>query len=94
MGPGGYRFTDYVKIGLPLTLIVMLVCVWLLPVLWSAQALARGTLLGRWLHEDIFYRNRTVLHGEAPICRMGPVARTACTAAARIPGAVFSAGPG
>lgn len=36
MGPGGYRFTDYVKIGLPLTLIVMLVCVWLLPLLWPA----------------------------------------------------------
>ena len=34
MGPGGYRFTDYVKVGLPLTLVVMAVSVWLLPVLW------------------------------------------------------------
>lgn len=36
MGPGGYKFTDYVKIGVPLTLIVMLVSVWLLPILWPA----------------------------------------------------------
>jgi di/tricarboxylate transporter len=34
MGPGGYRFIDYVKIGVPLTLIAMLVSVALLPVLW------------------------------------------------------------
>ncbi|MCU0561863.1 MAG: SLC13 family permease [Desulfobacterales bacterium] len=34
MGPGGYRFTDYVKVGVPLTLVVFCVCVWLLPVLW------------------------------------------------------------
>lgn len=36
MGPGGYRFVDYVKIGVPLTLVTMLVCVWLLPLLWPA----------------------------------------------------------
>jgi di/tricarboxylate transporter len=36
MGPGGYKFTDYVKIGVPLTLVVMLVSVWLLPILWPA----------------------------------------------------------
>lgn len=36
MGPGGYRFTDYVKVGLPLTLISLLVSVWLLPILWPA----------------------------------------------------------
>jgi di/tricarboxylate transporter len=34
MGPGGYRFTDYAKVGVPLTIVVMLVSVWLLPVLW------------------------------------------------------------
>ncbi|MCJ8501659.1 SLC13 family permease [Desulfatitalea alkaliphila] len=34
MGPGGYRFMDYVKVGLPLTLVVMAVSVALLPVLW------------------------------------------------------------
>ena len=34
MGPGGYRFIDYVKIGAPLTIITMLVSVWLLPILW------------------------------------------------------------
>ncbi len=34
MGPGGYRFTDYMKIGIPLTIIAFLVSVWLLPILW------------------------------------------------------------
>jgi di/tricarboxylate transporter len=34
MGPGGYRFIDYVKIGVPLTLLALLVSVGLLPVLW------------------------------------------------------------
>jgi di/tricarboxylate transporter len=36
MGPGGYRFTDYVKMGVPLTLIALVVCVWLLPIIWPA----------------------------------------------------------
>jgi di/tricarboxylate transporter len=34
MGPGGYRFTDYLKVGVPLTLVVIVVSVWLLPILW------------------------------------------------------------
>jgi len=34
MGPGGYKFMDYVKVGTPLTLVAMIVCVALLPVLW------------------------------------------------------------
>jgi di/tricarboxylate transporter len=34
MGPGGYRFIDYVKIGAPLTLLSLLVSVLLLPVLF------------------------------------------------------------
>jgi di/tricarboxylate transporter len=36
MGPGGYKFMDYVKVGAPLTLVVMAVSVWLLPILWPA----------------------------------------------------------
>jgi di/tricarboxylate transporter len=36
MGPGGYRFTDYVKVGVPLTFIALAVCVWLLPIFWPA----------------------------------------------------------
>jgi di/tricarboxylate transporter len=35
MGPGGYRFVDYVKIGAPLTLVALLVSVALLPVLFQ-----------------------------------------------------------
>jgi di/tricarboxylate transporter len=34
MGPGGYRFVDYVKVGAPLTVVALLVSVALLPVLW------------------------------------------------------------
>jgi di/tricarboxylate transporter len=34
MGPGGYRFVDYVKVGAPLTVVSLLVSVALLPVLW------------------------------------------------------------
>src|SRR6185369_5811424 len=31
MGPGGYRFRDYLKIGLPLTILIFLIIVGLLP---------------------------------------------------------------
>jgi di/tricarboxylate transporter len=39
MGPGGYRFLDYVKVGLPLVLVTMLVVVLLLPLLWPLGGL-------------------------------------------------------
>lgn len=32
---GGYRFTDFLKIGIPLNLTYMVVCVILIPILWS-----------------------------------------------------------
>jgi di/tricarboxylate transporter len=34
MGPGGYRFVDYIKIGVPLTIVTLIVAVILLPILW------------------------------------------------------------
>jgi di/tricarboxylate transporter len=34
MGPGGYRFSDFVKIGVPFTLMIMVVSVLLVPVLF------------------------------------------------------------
>lgn len=34
MGPGGYRFVDYIKVGVPLTLVVLLVTMLALPLLW------------------------------------------------------------
>lgn len=34
MGPGGYRFIDYVKIGFPLTAIVFVVTMVMVPLLW------------------------------------------------------------
>jgi len=35
MGPGGYRFSDYFKVGLPLTIIVWLVVVFVMPLFWA-----------------------------------------------------------
>ncbi|MEE8278276.1 MAG: SLC13 family permease, partial [Thermoanaerobaculia bacterium] len=34
MGPGGYRFLDYVKVGLPLTLVCLTVVLLVLPIFW------------------------------------------------------------
>jgi di/tricarboxylate transporter len=34
MGPGGYRFTDYVKLGLPLTAVFFVATVVLVPLIW------------------------------------------------------------
>jgi di/tricarboxylate transporter len=34
IGPGGYRFADYIKVGLPLTLLVLIVVLLVLPIFW------------------------------------------------------------
>lgn len=34
MGPGGYRFADYMKVGIPLTLVILVVLMIFLPVFW------------------------------------------------------------
>jgi len=34
MGPGGYRFIDYLKVGVPLTIVVFVTVMVLLPILW------------------------------------------------------------
>ncbi|MBL0714545.1 MAG: anion permease [Desulfosarcina sp.] len=34
MGPGGYRFTDYLKLGVPLTLVVLVTVMLVLPLFW------------------------------------------------------------
>ena len=34
MGPGGYRFRDYLKVGWPLTLLVFVLVMALLPIFW------------------------------------------------------------
>jgi di/tricarboxylate transporter len=33
MGPGGYRVIDYVRVGAPLTVVVLALLVWLVPLL-------------------------------------------------------------
>jgi len=37
MGPGGYRFRDYIIVGLPLTLLVFVIIMVLVPLLWPLQ---------------------------------------------------------
>ncbi len=34
MGPGGYRFSDYLKVGIPLTVVVLIVTLLILPIFW------------------------------------------------------------
>ena len=34
MGPGGYRFVDYLKVGVPLTIVDFITVMVLLPILW------------------------------------------------------------
>lgn len=41
-GVGGYRFSDYIRIGLPLNLLVMAVVVILAPLFWPLTPLAGG----------------------------------------------------
>ena len=38
MGPGGYRFRDYVKVGVPLTIVVLIVTMLVLPWVWPLMA--------------------------------------------------------
>ena len=33
-GPGGYRFTDFTKVGVPLQIILAVVCILLIPLIW------------------------------------------------------------
>jgi len=39
MGPGGYRFADYIKLGVPMTLVIFVVVMILLPIFWPLQPL-------------------------------------------------------
>ncbi len=34
MGPGGYRFADYLKMGIPLTIVILLITLVMLPFFW------------------------------------------------------------
>jgi di/tricarboxylate transporter len=34
IGPGGYRFTDYIRVGLPLIVVVLIVVLLVLPIFW------------------------------------------------------------
>jgi di/tricarboxylate transporter len=34
MGPGGYKFIDYMKLGVPLTLVILAVLMVIIPIFW------------------------------------------------------------
>jgi Na+/H+ antiporter NhaD/arsenite permease-like protein len=55
LGPGKYSFSDFVKIGVPFTVLVMVVCVLLIPVLFPFLSIRPGqaTLPGRKLQRRI-----------------------------------------
>lgn len=38
MGPAGYRFSDYIKVGLPLSVLVLLIVLFILPIFWPLSA--------------------------------------------------------
>ena len=40
-GPGGYRFTDFVRVGVPLNLLMMIAAVILVPLIWPFSLPAR-----------------------------------------------------
>jgi di/tricarboxylate transporter len=33
-GPGAYKFSDFIKVGLPLNVLLMLVAVYIIPMIW------------------------------------------------------------
>jgi di/tricarboxylate transporter len=39
-GPGNYRFTDYLRVGVPLNLLLFLVALWVIPMFWPLVPLA------------------------------------------------------
>jgi di/tricarboxylate transporter len=38
-GPGGYKFSDYVKVGLPLSIMLWIVATLVIPILWPFKTL-------------------------------------------------------
>jgi di/tricarboxylate transporter len=34
MGPGGYKFSDYIRVGLPLTIVCLITVMLVLPIFW------------------------------------------------------------
>ena len=43
LGPGQYRFGDFVKVGVPFTMVVMLVTVFIVPWFWSVAGVNKST---------------------------------------------------
>lgn len=41
-GPGGYRFLDYIRVGVPLTLVLFVVAMLIVPIFWPFRAVVTG----------------------------------------------------
>lgn len=39
MGPGGYKFSDYIKVGVPLTLVIFVLLMIVIPIFWPLNSL-------------------------------------------------------
>lgn len=37
-GPGGYRFRDFLVVGLPLTFLILIITIWMVPSIWPLRA--------------------------------------------------------
>ncbi|NQY43439.1 MAG: anion permease [Legionellales bacterium] len=40
LGPGGYHFTDYIRLGLPLELLILIVALPILPIVWPLEVIS------------------------------------------------------
>jgi di/tricarboxylate transporter len=38
-GPGGYKFSDYVRVGLPLSITFWLIASFVIPILWPFESI-------------------------------------------------------
>ena len=38
--PGGYRFTDYLRLGIPLNALLFVVAMWVIPLYWPFRLLS------------------------------------------------------
>ena len=49
-GPGGYTFTDFLKIGIPLKLLVFVVAMVTIPIFWPLSPAGMREALSTYLH--------------------------------------------
>ena len=40
LGPGGYQFTDYIRLGLPLEILILVIALPILPIVWPLEVIS------------------------------------------------------